>query len=365
MLTYIEALESAAEGWGVCYLDIHTPMAELTGKLQQEDAGNSLTRDSIHPNAAGQRFLAYSILQAQGADSGPLSAILLPEDGEAQALRGEVDGFYRGTKGMRWNWKPETLPLAVTKDMTEFRDFFDGRSMLYGSVLQVGGLSEEVSYTVRMAEQELGSFTGKELADGIDLNMLAGHPQRTLAEQAAALNRKRHQEAAAYRKMWIDVMLQRASYTREQAQAAYDEWRAADGQLRGEIRTLAEEMSGAAYPMYVLQEGYTAEELEQEAVEAEEARKAAEEQARLEAEEAAQKAAAEQARIEAEQARLRAEEQARTEAEEREALELARLEEEKAQKVGLMRKRLLVSGACLGSALAVMIVIRKQKGRKG
>ena len=237
--------------------------------------------------------------------------------------------------------------------------------MLYGSVLQVGGLSEEVSYTVRMAEQELGSFTGKELADGIDLNMLAGHPQRTLAEQAAALSRKRHQEAAAYRKMWIEVMMQRASYTREQAQAAYDEWRAADGQLRGEIRTLAEEMSGAAYPMYVLQEGYTAEELEQEAVEAEEARKAAEEQARLEAEEAAQKAAAEQARIEAEQARLRAEEQARTEAEEREALELARLEEEKAQKVGLMRKRLLVSGACLGSALAVMIVIRKQKGRKG
>ncbi len=365
VLTYIEALESAAEGWGVCYLDIHTPMAELTGKLQQEDAGNSLTRDSIHPNAAGQRFLAYSILQAQGADSGPLSAILLPEDGEAQALRGEVDGFYRGTKGMRWNWKPETLPLAVTEDMTEFRDFFDGRSMLYGSVLQVGGLSEEVSYTVRMAEQELGSFTGKELADGIDLNMLAGHPQRTLAEQVAALNRKRHQEAAAYRKMWIEVMMQRASYTREQAQAAYDEWRAADGQLRGEIRTLAEEMSGAAYPMYVLQEGYTAEELEQEAVEAEEARKAAEEQARLEAEEAAQKAAAEQARIEAEQARLRAEEQARTEAEEREALELARLEEEKAQKVGLMRKRLLVSGACLGSALAVMIVIRKQKGRKG
>ena len=41
-------------------------------------------------------------------------------------------------------------------------------------------------------------------------------------------------------------------------------------------------------------------------MEAEEARKAAEEQARLEAEEAAQKAAAEQARIEAEQARLRA-----------------------------------------------------------
>ena len=81
--------------------------------------------------------------------------------------------------------------------------------------------------------------------------------------------------------------------------------------------------------MYVLQEGYTAEELEQEAVEAEEARKAAEEQARLEAEEAAQKAAAEQARIEAEQARLRAEEQARTEAEEREALELARLEKKR------------------------------------
>ena len=365
VLAYMEALESAAEEWGVCYLDIHTPMAELTGKLQQADAGNSLTRDSIHPRAAGQRLLASYILQAQGADGGPLSAIILPEEGNAQAVGGDVTDFYRGTKGLRWSWKPETLPLAVTEDITEFRELFDGTGMAYGNVLQVEGISGDVSYTLRMAEEELGDFTGEEMAEGIDLSSLEKYPQRVSAEQLAALNRRRHQEAAAYRKMWIEVMMQRASYTGDEIQGAYSKWRTADEQLREEIRTLAEEMSGTVYPMSILEEGYTAEELEQEAREAEEARKAAEELARLEAEEAARKAAEEQAAIEAEQARVRAEEQARREAEEREALELARLEAEKAQKAGLLRKWLLISGACLGCALAAVIVVRSRKRRKG
>ncbi|HBA47887.1 MAG TPA: hypothetical protein DCZ91_08835 [Lachnospiraceae bacterium] len=380
ILAYMEELEKQTAEWGVHYLDLHTPMAELTRKMQQEDAGYSLTRDSIHPSAAGQRLLAYYILQAQGAESGFLAAILLPEGGDAQALRGKVTDFYRGTRGICWNWKPGTLPIAVTEDITEFRKLFEDTAMPYGNILQADGLSVDVSYTLRMAEAELGNFTGEELAEGIDLNMLEGHPQRTLAEQTAALNRKRHQEAAAYRKMWIEVMMQRASYTKEQAQAAYDKWRTADEQLRREIQLLTEEMAGGVYPMTILEEGYTAEELEQEAREAEEARKAAEEQARLEAEEAAKKAAEEkagageeqeriraeeQARAGEEQERIRAEEQARREAEEREALELAELEAEKTHRIELIRKRLLAAGVCLGCALALAVNARKRKRRKG
>lgn len=358
ILTYMEALESAAAEWGVYYLDIHTPMAELTAKLQQEDIGNSLTRDSIHPSAAGQRLLAYYILQAQGADGGPLSAIIVPEEGDGQVLRGEMTDFYQGEKGMRWNWKPETLPVVVSEDIMQFRNFFDGTNMLYGNVVQVEGFSGDASYTVWMAEQELGSFAGEELAQGIDLNMLEEHPRRALAEQIAALNRKRHQEAAAYRKMWIEVMMQRASYTGDEIQAAYSKWRTADEQLREEIGALTAGMAGGAYPMMILEEGYTAEELEQEAREAEEARKAAEELARLEAEEAAIKAAEEQARI-------RAEERARIEAEEREALEVVRMEAEKAQKAEFRWKRLLISGVCLGCGLAVALIVWIRKRRRG
>ena len=368
VLAYMEELEKQTAEWGVHYLDLHTPMAELTRKMQQEDAGYSLTRDSIHPSAAGQRLLAYYILQAQGVESGPLAAILLPEGGDAQALRGEVTDFYRGTRGICWNWKPGTLPIAVTEDITEFRKLFEDTAMPYGNILQAEGLSGDVSYTLRMAEAELGNFTGEELAEGIDLNMLEGHPQRTLAEQTAALNRKRHQEAVAYRKMWIEVMMQRASYTADEIQAAYGKWRTADEQLREEIGALTAEMAGGVYPMMILEEGYTAEELEQEVREAEE-------QARLEAEEAAKRAAEEkarieeqariraeeQARIEAERERIRAEEQARREAEEREALELAELEAEKAQRAELMRKRFLAAGVCLGCALALVFIVRVRR----
>ncbi len=349
LLQYMEILERETAEWGVHYLDLHTPMAELTMKLQQEDAGNSLTRDSIHPDSAGLRLLAYYILQVQGADVGPLSFVFLPETEDAQVFRGKLTDFYRGERGIRWDWKPDTLPIAVTEDIMKLRNFYDGEEMIFGDLLRVEGLSGDTFYTVLMGEEELGSFMGKALAEGIDLNMLEGHPQRALMEQIASLNRKRHQESAAYRKMWIEVMMQRASYTAEEALAAHGKWSAADRKLREEICTLAEKMKDTVYTMAVLEAGYTSEELDQEAREAEEAaRQAEEEQARQEAEEAARQAEEEQARLEAEEA----------------AEEQARMKAETAERAARMQKGILAAGVCLVGVFLLQSVMWIRKRRR-
>ena len=231
----------------------------------------------------------------------------------------------------------------------KLRNFYDGEEMIFGDLLRVEGLSGDTFYTVLMGEEELGSFTGEALAEGIDLNMLEGHPQRALMEQIASLNRKRHQESAAYRKMWIEVMMQRASYTSEEALAVHGKWSAADRKLREEICTLAEKMKDTVYTMAVLEAGYTSEELDQEAREAEEAaRQAEEEQARQEAEEAARQAEEEQARQEAEEA----------------AEEQARMKAETAERAARMQKGILAAGVCLVGVFLLQSVMWIRKRRR-
>ena len=360
VLEYMDQLETKSAQWGVRYLDLHTPMAALTETMQQEDPGNTLTTDCIHPNAAGQVLIACSILQAQGADPEVLSQLHVPEDGEPQTQGNPISDFYRGEKGLCLTLAPEVLPLANRSEFTAFRELMN-RYTSSGALLQqrfsIQGLSEEDSYCLRAGDEELGNFTGKELAEGIDMGALETNPRQQAMQQAASLCRQRHREVVAARDMWIEVMMQRASFTPEQIQAAYETWRAKDDALNSEIYAITGKLADDVLRITVTAQGYLPEELEQDAQEAKEAaRKAQEEQAAREAQEAARKAAEAQAAKEAEEAaRKAAQEQAAKEAEEaaRKAAEAAARE----QAVLESRKRLLLWGSLAGSALLLCLVI--------
>ncbi len=360
ILEYMEQLEAQAALWEVHYLDLHTPMAALTKDIQQEDPGNTLTTDCIHPNATGQILLANSILLAQGADLEILSALHVPEDGEPQTLRNGLKDFYRGEKGVCMTLAPEVLPLANRNDFTDFREFMDRHTSsgaLFQQQFSIDGLSDDVSYCVRAGDTELGNFTGKELAEGIDMGALETNPRQQAMQQAASLCRKRHQETVDGRAMWIEVMMQRASFTPEQIQEAYDAWRAKDDALRSEIYAIVRENADDVLRITVTAQGYLPEELEQDAREAEEAaRKAAQEQAAREAEEAAR-----------EQAAREAEEAAREQAA-REAEEAAREQAAREQAAREARSALLLWGCLAGGILLLCLgilwkFIRKSKRR--
>ncbi len=371
VLEYMEQLETKSAQWGVRYLDLHTPMAALTETMQQEDPGNTLTTDCIHPNAAGQVLIACSILQTQGADPEVLTQLHVPEDGEPQTQGNPISDFYRGEKGLCLTLAPEVLPLANRSEFTAFRELmnrYTSSGALFQQRFSIQGLSEEDSYCLRAGDEELGNFTGKELAEGIDMGALETNPRQQAMQQAASLCRQRHQETVDGRAMWIEVMMQRASFTPEQIQAAYETWRAKDDALNSEIYAITGKLADDVLRITVTAQGYLPEELEQDAQEAKEAaRKAQEEQAARKAQEAARKAAEAQAAKEAEEAaRKAAQEQAAKEAAEaaRKAAEAAAREQAAMES----RKRLLLWGSLAGSALLLClgilgIFLRKKKRR--
>lgn len=371
VLEYMDQLETKSAQWGVRYLDLHTPMAALTETMQQEDPGNTLTTDCIHPNAAGQVLIACSILQTQGADPEVLTQLHVPEDGEPQTQGNPISDFYRGEKGLCLTLAPEVLPLANRSEFTAFRELmnrYTSSGALFQQRFSIQGLSEEDSYCLRAGDEELGNFTGKELAEGIDMGALETNPRQQAMQQAASLCRQRHREVVEARDMWIEVMMQRASFTPEQIQAAYETWRAKDDALNSEIYAITGKLADDVLRITVTAQGYLPEELEQDAQEAKEAaRKAQEEQAAREAQEAARKAAEAQAAKEAEEAaRKAAQEQAAKEAEEaaRKAAEAAAREQAAMES----RKRLLLWGSLAGGSLLLClgilgIFLRKKKRR--
>ncbi|MGN0168089.1 MAG: GDSL-type esterase/lipase family protein [Acetatifactor sp.] len=354
LLEYMDMLKIKTAEWGVGYLDIHTPMAELTEEIQKEDRSNTLTTDCIHPNTTGQMLIAYYILQLQGAGDEPLSGIFVPEDGGAQAVHGELTDFYRGERGICWTFKSETLPVAATAELLKFQSFLESAGILYEETLQIKGLSEDIFYTVYMGETELGTFSGRDLADGIDLAALENHPMQMSMQQIDDWSRKRHQEVVEYRNIWVEIAMQRAVYEPDPIQSEYEKWRTADEELRNMMYATAQDMADSIFHLSVIEEGYSVEELEQD-------KKEAEEQAKKEAEEQASREAEEQAKREAEeQAKREAEEQAKRKAEQ-EAEEAQRAAEEKAERELFMRKILIGTGVSVIGVLVVLTVIQRKR----
>lgn len=282
---YTKALAQKTQEWGVRYVDLHTPMLELTAEIQKESTDRTLTIwDCVHPDAMGQMVMAHEILKAQGATA-LISQIVIPAEGEALAANASVTDLYRNEQGLCWNLKSDVLPMAMTYEFQEFIQLYDLVDQLNQMPLQIDGLKDEVSYTVTMGNETLGTFTGKELAEGINLAVLENNPLQKAMQSAEELNQQWHPNSAEYRKIVRYATMAEPTHTEEQMQDAYKSWRNTDLILRDGMYEAVQTAVKQTYRMTVVEEGYTAEALEQAAAQAAE-------QARIEAENAAKEAEA-------------------------------------------------------------------------
>lgn len=288
---FTEALAEKTKEWGVRYVDLHTPMLELTAEIQKDDKDRTLTIwDSVHPDTLGQMVMAYELLKANGAEP-KIAEIVIPAEGEAEAVNGTVSDLFRGEKGLIWNYKPEALPMAMTEEFQIFVEYlFDLVGALNQIPLQVGGLKEEVSYTLTMGDETLGTFTGKELAEGVNLAVLENNPLQKAMMEAEALNQQWHPNSAEYRKIVRFATMATPTHTMEQMEEAYQSWKNTDVMLRDGMYEIVQKAVKQTYSMALVEEGSTAALLEEE--------KAAAEAARLAEEQAAKEALEEQAAAE-------------------------------------------------------------------
>lgn len=137
-----------------------------------------MSDDNLHPSKLGYMALAYIILDAQGVPGLGAAGAQIAASAESAVLSGsenaavsELDG---NSSALSFKYTPERISYPKTEGYTGFAALETTLSEKFGEgdMLKVSGLDDAASYTLSINSEEAGSFTGKELAEGVDLSNL-------------------------------------------------------------------------------------------------------------------------------------------------------------------------------------------------
>ena len=135
-----------------------------------------MSDDNLHPSKLGYMALAYSILDAQGVLN--LGAAETEITASAELVKSEnaaVSELGGDSAALSFKYTPDRIPYPATEGFTGFAALETALSPKFGEgcIVKISGLDESSSYTVSVNSAESGSFTGKELAEGVDISGVA------------------------------------------------------------------------------------------------------------------------------------------------------------------------------------------------
>lgn len=131
--------------------------------------------DPVHPGPPGQLIMAAALLKQLNAD-GFVSSATLDATGKVSEAKGcKIDDVKAENGGLSFSRLDETIAFPIPDEARDVIPLFPTILELSQYMLKVGGLTAD-KYTLKINGVELGTVTGKELADGINLTQFAKGP---------------------------------------------------------------------------------------------------------------------------------------------------------------------------------------------
>ena len=201
--------KAAAERNGWDFVDFSKPLVEVSAKMQAEDPSFTLTMgDRIHPDNDGHMVMAYLFLKAQGF-AGRKVADIEVDAATSNVVKSEncaISDVQKDRKGISFSYLAESLPYpldTVARGFGAHRGQAGALKMvpfmeeMNQETLKVTGL--EGKYNLYIDDQLLGSWDGKNLAEGINMTELTWSPQYQQALQVMYLNEWRWEIERSFR----------------------------------------------------------------------------------------------------------------------------------------------------------------------
>lgn len=200
--------ESAAKnGWE--FTDLNAPMVALNQQYQQKDPAFTLCgSDRIHPDNDGHMVMAYLFLKAQGF-AGKEVADMEVNANKKQAVKSEnctVSNIKKNGKDLSFDYLAEALPYPLDtiargwgqkKSQAEVLKAVPFMEEMNREMLKVTGLKE--NYKLLIDDEEIGTWSGDELAKGINLAAQSKTPQYQQALAVMHLNEYRWEIERTFR----------------------------------------------------------------------------------------------------------------------------------------------------------------------
>lgn len=190
-----------AHDTGAAWVDFHSPMAAINVTLQRKDPSDTVVGPGrVHPGSEGHLVMAYLLLRAAGA-SGEVATLSV--DANALTTSGSnrctLSGVRRENAGLAFTAREEGLPSWVPPEARRALTWVPWRQELDREVLTVQGLTGR--FELRIDDQMVGTFSGAELAAGVNLAELPDTPQLRQSRQVHEALRRRWAAAAKLRRI--------------------------------------------------------------------------------------------------------------------------------------------------------------------
>lgn len=193
--------QEAAQANNWDFLDLNEAMMNINTQFQQKDPGFTLCgNDRIHPDNDGHMVMAYLFLKAQGF-SGKKVAEMEVSAASGKVVKSEnckISNVKNTADVISFDYLAKALPYPLDttargwgsrKSQAEALSYIPFMDEMNSEVLKVTGLSG--MYKLLIDDEEIGTWSGKELAGGINLAAQIRTPQYQQALAIMHLNELR------------------------------------------------------------------------------------------------------------------------------------------------------------------------------
>jgi lysophospholipase L1-like esterase len=190
-------LREQAQVRGLGFVDMYSPLNNLTLEQRKKDPQWTMIKDAVHPGATGQVVMAVAVINDM-VPKAPVANITIQEkDGKAvaNARGGKVTDLQAGENGaVSFTFAGNALPWVLPPEAAEGYELTKAGHRFSNEKLTVRTVKPG-SYELRIDGQPVGKFAAAQLMGGVELQANDKTPQYQQALQVAMLNKKRNDEA--------------------------------------------------------------------------------------------------------------------------------------------------------------------------
>ncbi len=186
-------LKDLAAEHGVPFVDQYAVTRAALEKMTAADPDAKTVNpfpDGVHTSGQGGLLMAHTILVGLHAPAVVSEVSIDAKDGGAKAENCSVEGLQASPAGVSFTRTDKALPLPLQKDWLPVLPYVNDLKDLNRYGLTVKGLTDG-DYAVAIDGTEVGKFSAKQLADGVNLGNLTAGPVWEQADKVVkAINAK-------------------------------------------------------------------------------------------------------------------------------------------------------------------------------
>ncbi len=187
-------LREAAQVRGLGFVDMYSPLNQLTIEQRRTAPNWTMISDAVHPGPAGSFVMAAALLSDMAVKSQVSGITVFQKDGKwlSTASNAKVSELEVGDK-VAFTAKSNALPWVVPADAAEGYKLTHAGHRMSNEKVTVRNLAPG-TYELRIDSQAIGKWTDGQLAFGVEIEEIATTPQYQQALKVAELNQRRNRE---------------------------------------------------------------------------------------------------------------------------------------------------------------------------